>query len=149
MLRCKTVSGGTRAGAALSLILPLLLAACAGGGGGAGKKPAGLGGAVWVAEQIAGTPVTGDKPITLRFDADGSASGSGGCNSYGGSYTLAGDALSFSPLAATRMACAPAVMDQEQHFFDALAKVTHYAVADDGALLLETGEGKEIRLRRE
>jgi hypothetical protein len=27
--------------------------------------------------------------------------------------------------------------------------VTHYAVADDGALLLETAEGKEIRLRRE
>ena len=47
------------------------------------------------------------------------------------------------------MACAPALMDQEQRYFDTLAKVTHYAVADDGALLLETAEGKEIRLRRE
>lgn len=148
-MRCKTVSGGMAAGAALALVLSLLLTACTDGGGGAGKKPANLAGSVWVAEEIAGTPVTGDKPITLRFDADGSASGRGGCNSYGGTYTLAGDALSFSPLAATRMACAPDVMDQEQRYFDALAKVTRYAVADDGALLLETGEGKEVRFRRE
>jgi heat shock protein HslJ len=52
-------------------------------------------------------------------------------------------------MAATRMACAPALMDQEQRYFDTLAKVERYAVADDGALLLETGDGKEIRLRRE
>ena len=145
-MRRNTLLGGTPAGAALALAL--LLAACTGGGGGSAKKPADLAGSVWVAEEIAGTPVTGDKPITLRFDADGSASGRGGCNSYGGSYTLAGDALGFGPLAATRMACPPAVMDQEQRYFDMLGKVTHYAVADDGALLLVTGEGKEVRLRR-
>jgi hypothetical protein len=40
-------------------------------------------------------------------------------------------------------------MDQEQRYFDTLAQVARYAVADDGALLLTTAEGKEIRLRRE
>jgi heat shock protein HslJ len=127
--------------------LALLLAGCTGAP--EGKKAAAIAGSVWVAEEIAGAAVTGDMPITLRFDADGGASGRGGCNSYGGSYTLTGDALSFGPIAATRMACEPALMDQEQRYFDTLAKVTRYAVADDGALLLTTGEGKEIRLRRE
>jgi heat shock protein HslJ len=148
-MRRKTVSGGTLTGAALALLL--LLAGCTGGGGPgeAGEKAASIVGPVWTVEEIAGAPVSGETPITLQLGADGRASGRGGCNSYGGAYTLAGEALHFSPLASTRMACAPALMDQEQRYFDTLAKVTHYAVADDGALLLETGEGKEIRLRRE
>jgi heat shock protein HslJ len=148
-MRRKKVSAGTLAGAALALLL--FLAGCTGSGGpgGTGEKPASIVGPVWRVEEIAGTAVTGESPITLKLDAGGGASGRGGCNSYGGSYTLAGEALHFSPLASTRMACAAALMDQEQRYFDTLTQVTHYAVADDGALLLETGEGKEIRLRRE
>jgi len=60
-----------------------------------------------------------------------------------------GAVLGFGSRAARKMACAPALMDQEQRYFDALAQVARYAVADDGALLLTTAEGKEIRLRRE
>src|SRR5262249_3668567 len=127
--------------------LALLLAGCTGAGG----PPASgsIVGPVWVAEEIAGAAAIGDAPITLQLGADNRASGRGGCNGYGGPYTLAGDALSFGPLAATKMACAPEAMDQEQRYFDALAKVKRYAVADDGALLLVTEEGKEIRFRRE
>jgi heat shock protein HslJ len=147
-MRGKTGSGGRPAAAAAALLL--LLAGCTGGGpDGAGEKAASIVGPLWRVEEIAGAPVSGEAPVTLQLGADGRASGRGGCNGYGGPYTLAGDALHFGGLAATRMACAPAVMDQEQRYFDTLAKVTHYAVADDGALLLETGEGKEIRLRRE
>jgi heat shock protein HslJ len=144
-MRCNLGSGGRLATAALAL----LLAGCAGGSERKAGAPEAIVGPVWVAEDIAGAPVSGDARITLQLGADGRVSGRGGCNGYGGSYTLAGDALTFGPLAATKMACAPALMDQEQRYFDTLAKVTHYAVADDGALLLETGEGKEMRLRRE
>jgi heat shock protein HslJ len=133
----------------LAAALALLLVGCTGASEHVAQGAAAIAGSVWLAEEIAGAAVTGDMPITLRFDADGGASGRGGCNSYGGSYTLTGDALSFGPIAATRMACEPALMDQEQRYFDTLAKVTRYAVADDGALLLTTGEGKEIRFRRE
>ena len=148
-MRGKTISGGRRAVAAAALLL--LLTGCTGGGGPdrAGAKAASIVGPVWRVEEIAGASVSGETPITLQLNADGKASGRGGCNGYGGPYTLAGEALRFGGLAATRMACALAVMDQEQRYFDTLAKVTHYAVADDGALLLETGEGREIRLRRE
>ena len=103
----------------------------------------------WVAEEIAGAPAGGEAPVTLQLGADGNAAGRGRLQRLWRPLHLAGDALHFGGLAATRMACAPALMDQEQRYFDTLAKVTHYAVADDGALLLETGEGKEIRLRRE
>jgi heat shock protein HslJ len=148
-MRRKTISGGTLTPAVLVLLL--FIVGCTGGGGpgGAGEKPASIVGPEWRVEEIAGAPVSGESPITLKLDAGGGASGRGGCNSYGGSYALAGDALHFGPMAATRMACAPALMDQEQRYFDTLAKVERYAVADDGALLLETGDGKEIRLRRE
>src|SRR5262249_32622005 len=128
--------------------LALLLAGCTSSKQ-ASPPPPSIIGPVWVAQNIAGAPVTGDTQITLQVGADGRASGRGGCNDYTGPYTLSGDALSFGQMAATRMACAPAVMDQEQRYFDTLAKVKRYAVADDGALLLETVEGKEIRLRRE
>ena len=148
-MRGKTVSGGRPAAAALALLLAL--AGCTGGDApeGAGEKAASIVGPVWTVEEIAGAPVSGEAPVTLQLGADGRASGHGGCNGYGGPYTLAGDALRFGGLAATRMACAPDVMDQEQRYFDTLAKVERYAVADDGALLLETGEGAEMRLRRE
>ena len=129
--------------------LALLLAGCTGGSEQAGQGAAAIVGPVWVAEEIAGAPAGGAAAVTLQLGADGRASGRGGCNGYGGAYTLAGDALHFGPLAATKMACAPALMDQEQRYFDTLAQVTRYAVADDGALLLMTGEGTEIRLRRE
>jgi heat shock protein HslJ len=129
--------------------LALLLAGCTGTPENAGQRAATIVGPVWVAEEIAGAPASEEAPITLQLGADGRASGRGGCNGYGGPYTLAGDALHVGPLASTRMACAPALMDQEQRYFDTLAQVARYAVADDGALLLETAEGKEIRLRRE
>ena len=40
--------------------------------------------------------------ITLNFGDDGRASGSAGCNSYGGAYTERGDGLSFGPLMSTK-----------------------------------------------
>jgi heat shock protein HslJ len=130
--------------------LALLLAACARGPEWA-AAPAGeaeIVGPVWVAETIAGSGV-GEARITLWLDADGRATGRGGCNSYGGAYTLGGNTLGFGPMAATKMACAAPLMDQEQRYFDALARVTRYAVADDGALVLTTADGQALIFQRE
>jgi heat shock protein HslJ len=127
----------------------MLLAGCTGASSPAGPAAAGIVGPVWVAEDIAGTAAGGEAPITLQLGSDGRASGRGGCNGYGGSYALAGDALSFGPLLSTKMACAPELMDREQRYFQTLAQTAHYAVADDGALLLTTADGKTIRFRRQ
>jgi heat shock protein HslJ len=66
---------------------------------------------------------------TAAFGADGRISGSGGCNQFNGSYTLSGNnTISIGPLATTRMACAPAIMDQENAYLAALQASTQYAV---------------------
>jgi heat shock protein HslJ len=125
--------------------LALILAGCSGA---AGPK-AEVVGPVWAAESIDGKAILDHALITLQLDGDGRATGKGGCNGYGGSYTLEGPSLRFGPLAATKMACSPEVMDQEQVYFDTLARVERHAVGDDGALVLTTADGKEIRFLRE
>ena len=125
-MRRNPVSAGT-----LAAVLALLLAGCTSSKQ-AGPPPPSIIGPVWVAQNIAGAPVTRDTQITLQLGADGRASGRAGCNDYTGPYTLSGDALSFGLMAATKMACAPAVMVREQRYFDTLAKVKRYAVGTMG-----------------
>lgn len=84
----------------------------------------------------------------LRFDA-GRVSGSGGCNRFGGRYSQEGDALSFSPLAATRMACAPDVMQRERTFFTMLAKVRKLQLSGDALKLLDETGGTLAAFTRE
>jgi heat shock protein HslJ len=57
--------------------------------------------------EVASTPAA---PATLVFAADGSVSGSTGCNSLFGSYA---PATGFSALGTTKMACEPPIMEQE------------------------------------
>jgi heat shock protein HslJ len=62
--------------------------------------------------------------VTMAFDTEGRVSGSAGCNLFTAEYRAEGDALSFSSVAATRLACADeALMEQEQAFLRALESV--------------------------
>ncbi len=56
----------------------------------------------------------------LTFGPDGKLSGSLGCNSMGGEYTLAGQNITFGPLFATEMACDEPRMTQESIAFQIL-----------------------------
>ena len=76
----------------------------------------------WIAEDIGGGGVLDRVQTTLVIAEDGAVSGSGGCNRYNGKAQLEGSRLAFGPLAATRMACTPAVMMQEQTFLSALER---------------------------
>jgi copper homeostasis protein (lipoprotein) len=79
----------------------------------------------------------------LRLNSAGSTvTGFGGCNRLRGSYTLAGDALSFGLMASTRMACA-AGMPEEQAFVDMLSRAGRWRL-DDGQLVLVDAGGREI-----
>jgi heat shock protein HslJ len=95
-----------------------------------------LAGADWV---LAGQ--TGARAPFLRFEG-GRVGGLGGCNRFGASYEIKGDSLSFSPIAATRMACESG-MDTEQAFFDMLGKVKGLKLAGDRLELLD-GQGKVL-----
>ncbi len=77
----------------------------------------------WLAEDIAGGGVLDRVQTVLGVAQDGRVTGSGGCNRIGGQATIDGDAISFGPLIATRMACPPAVMAQEAKFLATLEQV--------------------------
>ncbi len=81
-----------------------------------------------------------DTEITMAF-ADGTVSGSAGCNTYNAAYTIAGDSITIGPAATTRMMCGEeGVMDQEQQFLAALQTAATWK-AEAGKLELRTAEG--------
>jgi heat shock protein HslJ len=75
--------------------------------------------------------------ISLIF-ADGRLNGSGGCNTFMADYTLDNDgALSIGPAGATRMACEPAIMNQESTLLTALENTERYVIEGDRLTLFQ------------
>jgi putative lipoprotein len=74
----------------------------------------------WLAEDIRGGGVIDYLQSVLEIAGDGRISGTGGCNRIMGKARIEGAAITLGPLATTRMACSPAVMDQERKFLAAL-----------------------------
>jgi heat shock protein HslJ len=126
--------------------MPTAQVAAYGGSAAGGASDARLRGE-WTVEDVDGGGVIDNARGTIIFGPDGRVSGRAFCNSYGAAYTLTGDALTIGPTAATKMACAPALMGLEDKFFKALSAVRGYAVTADGALVLR-GEGHSIKVRK-
>lgn len=86
--------------------------------------------------------------VTATFGADGSVTGSAGCNSYSAPYTLAGDALKIGPTVVTRKLCdTPAgVMEQEAAFLTALEHSTTVDTASGGVTLHDAGGATRLTL---
>ncbi|NBB69695.1 MAG: META domain-containing protein [Alphaproteobacteria bacterium] len=101
-------------------------------------------GPVWVVEAIGGASVVDAARTTLDFRPDGRLAGRASCNRYTASYQLTGEGLTLSPGATTRMACAAALMDQEQRFLAALDEVARFDVDATGALLLLAADGRVL-----
>ncbi|QND52543.1 META domain-containing protein [Phyllobacterium sp. 628] len=105
--------------------------------------------ASWLAEDINGGGVIDFAQTTLTINRDGSAIGSGGCNHFRTKAALKKQKLRFKAVAATRMACAPALMNQEQKFFAVLERTRSFAIIE-GKLFLRDKAGKSIaRLTRQ
>lgn len=98
----------------------------------------------WLVEDIDGRGVIDNLQTVLEL-ADGQVSGSGGCNRVGGTASMDGAALSFGDLFSTEMACAPAIMDQEAKFLDALGRVASYRLdTERDKLILVDAAGNDI-----
>lgn len=102
----------------------------------------------WVVEDVTGRGVPDSAELTMVFAPDGRVSGSSGCNRYSGYYTLAGERLAIGPVAMTRMACVPAVMDIERRFGDALEQAARVTLDKTGALMLSDADGKLLVVAR-
>ena len=81
----------------------------------------------------------------IEIAADGRVSGSGGCNHIAGQAEIQGERITFGPMISTKMACAPAVMDQESKFLAALGDVQRFKVdAEKGKLILFNATSRPI-----
>jgi heat shock protein HslJ len=77
------------------------------------------------------------KEISLVFDKAGKISGFGGCNNYFGTYTSAGDMLTFSDIGSTKMACDD--MGIESNYFNLIKKTDKYKAANGVLTLYSSG----------
>ncbi|WP_322892747.1 MULTISPECIES: META domain-containing protein [unclassified Yoonia] len=100
---------------------------------------------LWVVSEIVGESVAEDIRISLSFDASGRVAGTTGCNHWFAGYEVSGEGLNITHPGATMMACADVAMAQERRFLDALAQVTGFEIAPDGALILHGMSGPLIR----
>jgi len=84
-----------------------------------------------------------DSELTLQFGKDGTISGSGGVNQYNGPYEADSRAVTIGPLALTKMAGEPDLMEQEAAFVKALESATQWKVAQ-GKLELRDADGSAM-----
>ncbi|MFN8445881.1 MAG: META domain-containing protein [Caldilineaceae bacterium] len=82
------------------------------------------------------TPVASGSDVTLKFSNDGQATGNAGCNSYGGSYRVDNDSITFGDMVSTKMACTDStLMTQEQQVLQALGSADLFEVRGDQLII--------------
>lgn len=100
----------------------------------------------WQADSIGGKPPVNGSEVTLMLGSDGKVGGKSGCNGYGANFKLEGTRITvYPPMIGTMMACAPALMDQEQAYRTLLEKAATVNVTKDGKLEVVSANGATIR----
>ncbi len=91
-----------------------------------------------------------DRQLMLSFEPDGRIGIRGGCNQMGGAYSVSPNgALAVSQLMATRMACAPALMQADVRISALVAQPVQLSLEQatpDGAPRLQLTNGSQTRL---
>jgi heat shock protein HslJ len=130
-------SAGAGAGAS-----PSAAASSAGAGGGASASAPltnpDLVGTDWILGDLPGQVLADARP-TIAFSGDGTVSGTGGCNTFGGNYTVDGSKLTFGPLNSTKKACGDAVDQVEAAYLAAVQATSAYEITSAGELKLTSG----------
>jgi heat shock protein HslJ len=144
MIRQSLIHKSLSAAAAV-LVGAMLLAACGDDSSSSDTTTAGetaaadaLSGTRWTLD-VAGLDVPGaDKVLPTIAFADGSVSGSAGCNTFTGSYTVSGDSLTLGQLASTQIACGTVETAVETVVLERLGKVAGYQATADSLTLTDS-----------
>ena len=76
------------------------------------------------------TDIVAGTTVTANFGEDGRVGGSTGCNSYGGTYEVRGETISFGRLVSTRRACLDQnANEQERRFLAALEAANRFRLS--------------------
>jgi len=79
------------------------------------------------------------EPHMILSASDNKVNGTGGCNSFFGTYELQGDnGITFSPIGATKMACQDNVMAVEHQLFQAFEMTGRFTLSNDTLILTTT-----------
>lgn len=124
---------------ALLAIFAVLLSAC----GTVGESD--LAQTAWLLETMPGYADLGPVEVSLQFDDEGGIAGVGGCNSYGGVYTLSqADGIRFRELFSTQMFCLDNNASEiEGAYFQALSQAQTY-LQDAESLRIQTALGEMV-----
>jgi heat shock protein HslJ len=104
----------------------------------------------WLAVNDASAPTIVIGTVRLEFSADGRVTAQTGCNGVSGQVSVQDSTLVAGPLTSTRMACEPALMEQERWVTEMLS--SHPRLELSGPYLaLHWGEGEQwwLGLERE
>ena len=122
-----------RASIVLSVIALTALAACSSA---ASPTPAPLAGTWEITSTMGSAVPDAVQPPTATF-ANGAISGFGGCNTYTGSYTQNGTALTFGPVASTQMFCEGDPSEVEADLFAGLERTASWRMAGTNLEMLD------------
>lgn len=111
----------------------------------AGDPESLLTGTIWVVEDLNGQGIIDYSRITIEFSGNGRVQGNAGCNRYSGNYEITGEGIDISELATTSMACAPALMQQEDRVLDTIANARRFGLSETGALELRSGPERGLK----
>ncbi|NWB89922.1 META domain-containing protein [Pseudomonas agarici] len=100
----------------------------------------------YMLEWIGDRPLIDNSHLTITLGDDGRAYGTGGCNHWFAPYTLDGDTLSFGKVGSTRKRCAPALMEQEKRFLQALENVRRWDISPVEQVRFWPAQGQPLRL---
>lgn len=98
-------------------------------------------GRTWALASLEGEAPVEGSASTMTLAEDGGISGLAGCNRYFGTFTLEGDVLDVSPLAATKKACPPELARHEARFLE-LLEGARYLRLDGSRLTVTSAEGE-------
>ncbi|OIQ51053.1 META domain protein [Pseudodesulfovibrio hydrargyri] len=104
-------------------------------------------GKTWTLRRIVSRDFADDPARTIKFNADGTVEGFGGCNAFTGTYTLTDDYLEFGTLTTSaHKSCGPAEDEREYTYMTYLATVRRINTqTDPGELILLTESQSEMR----
>jgi heat shock protein HslJ len=104
----------------------------------------------WVVDTIVDRDVASSVPLGgvahLTLAADGSLTGSAGCNTMGGAYTSTGSTIRFTGIFTTKTACEDARMRLEQAVLGVLSGEVSYEI-DADVLRVTHPSGRGLHLR--
>jgi heat shock protein HslJ len=103
-------------------------------------------GGEWIVDDLGGKGIIDSSHISIVFMDENRVGGSSSCNRYSGEYQLSESRFTVGDnMASTRMACPPALMNQEDYFLKLLMSANQARFGDHGELLLSTPSGETIR----